>query len=183
MNPCYIFLADGFEEIEAVTPIDVLRRAGLEVITVSVSDSLRVTGAHSVPFMADTLIADLPADAPAQWLICPGGMPGATNLAACDKLTSMLRRQFEAGGNIAAICAAPAVVLAPLGILDGREATCYPGFEQMCPDAIMKNQRVVALPGLITANGPSSALPFALAIAEATVGADKAREVAQGMLC
>lgn len=181
MKPTYIFLANGFEEIEAVTPVDVLRRAGMEVVTVSVNESVEVTGAHGVTVKADTTIAALAAPE-AEWLICPGGMPGATNLAECGKLTSMLTAAFKANGKIAAICAAPAVVLAPLGILAGREATCYPGFEQMCTDATMREQAVVALDTLITANGPASALRFALAIVANSLGQAKAAEVAQGML-
>ena len=181
MNTSYLFLADGFEEIEALTVVDVMRRAGMSVATVSVNATAQVTGAHAVKVMADMVISDVNGEG-AEWLICPGGMPGATNLAACTALSDMLGWQFHSGGKIAAICAAPAVVLSPLGILDGREATCYPGFEQMCPTANITGEPVVALPTLVTGNGPAAAMAFALAIVEGSLGKEKACEVAQGML-
>lgn len=181
MDTSYLFLAEGFEEIEALTVVDVLRRAGMPVTTVSINPTREVTGAHSIKVTADTVIADVNGER-AEWLICPGGMPGATNLAACTALSEMLGWQLHAGGKIAAICAAPAVVLAPLGVLDGREATCYPGFEQMCPAANITGAPVVALPTLVTANGPASATDFALAIVRGSLGEKKACEVAQGML-
>lgn len=181
MNTSFLFLADGFEEIEALSVVDVMRRAGMPVTTVSINASREVTGAHSIKVTADTVIADVNGEG-AEWLICPGGMPGATNLSECNALSQMLGWQFHAGGKIAAICAAPAVVLAPLGILDGRDATCYPGFEEMCPNANITGAPVVELPTLVTANGPASAMAFALAIVRGSLGAEKAREVAQGML-
>lgn len=181
MKKSYLFLADGFEEIEAIAPVDILRRAGMPVVTVSINDTVKVTGANGVSVNADTTIDSL-GSVDAEWLICPGGMPGASNLAACGKLTAMLTAQFDAGKKIAAICAAPAVVLAPLGILDAREATCYPGFEQLCPQAIMKPQSVVALDTLITANGPGAALPFGYAIVANTLGTEKAAEISAAMM-
>lgn len=180
MKPVYVFLADGFEEIEAITPIDVLRRGGMQVISVSVNADKRVTGAHGVAVEADTTIADVEFDG-AEWLVCPGGLPGSTNLAECEKLTAILSAHHKDGGKIAAICAAPAVVLAPLGILEGRKATCYPGFEEKCPGAVMTRASVEASADLITGNGPAAALPFALAILAGSMGAGVAQEVAQGM--
>ncbi len=181
MKKSYLFLADGFEEIEAIATVDVLRRAGMDVVTVSINPTVEATGAHGVTVKADTTLSECSVDN-AEWLICPGGMPGATNLAQCAPLTSLLTAHFKAGGKIAAICAAPAVVLAPLGVLAGRKATCYPGFEQMCKDAEMVDERVVALDTLITGNGPASAVKFALAIVANSAGSDKAAEVASGML-
>lgn len=183
MKLSFVFFADGFEEIEAITVVDVMRRAGIDVRTVSINDGRSVVGAHGVEICADMLIGDVDADG-AEWLVMPGGMPGAVNLSANAALTEMLRAHYRAGGKIAAICAAPAVVLAPLGILDGREATCYPGFESACGcKAVLSADRVVALDTLITANGPSSAMAFALAIVAASKGEAVAREVAGGMLC
>lgn len=181
MKKSYVFLADGFEEIEAITPVDVMRRAGMEVVTVSINSNVKVTGANGVSVNADTTINAL-GDIDAEWLVCPGGMPGASNLAANATICSLLTDQFRRGGKIAAICAAPAVVLSPLGILEGREATCYPGFEQMCPQAEMKNRPVVALDTLITGNGPGAALPFAYAIVANSLGAEKAAEIAGAMM-
>lgn len=181
MKPSFVFLADGFEEIEALTTVDVMRRAGMDVKTVSINSDPHVTGAHGVVVRADMLLSDADVSG-SEWLILPGGMPGATNLYECGALTGMLESHYRAGGRIAAICAAPAVVLAPLGILDGREATCYPGFEEQCGEAVMTSAPVVTLDTLITGNGPSAALSFALAIVANSMGADIARNVACGML-
>ncbi len=183
MKNIYLFLADGFEEIEALTVVDVLRRAGLRVVTVSVNDAPAITGAHGIIVEADIAYTGANFN-DADWLIMPGGMPGAANLADSPALCNLIRTHFADGGNVAAICAAPAVVLAPLGVLKGRNATCYPGFEAACAEggAKMEDTRVVTDGNLITANGPASALPFALAIAKAAAGADAADRVAAGML-
>lgn len=181
VNKSYLFLAPGFEEIEALTTVDVLRRAGISVETVSITDTTAVTGAHNITVKADTTLSQAEIDRP-DWLICPGGMPGASNLVACDKLANLLRDHAARSGRIAAICAAPAVVLAQLGILDGREATCYPGFEQMAPKAIMVDRSVVVDGNIITANGPAATMPFALAIVKATLGAEVAGQIGQGLL-
>lgn len=181
MKDSYIFLAPGFEETEAIVVTDIMRRAGMPVSTVSIGPDRKVKGANGITVEADTTIDNVEINEP-EWLICPGGMPGATNLAACAKVTGLLEQQFNNGGKIAAICASPAVVLAPLGILDGREATCYPGFEQLCPSAILKDSPVVALPTLVTGNGPAAAIGFALAIVKESMGEEKSREVGLGLL-
>ena len=183
MSEVYVFLADGFEEIEALAPVDLMRRAGLKVITVSVSDSRLVTGAHGIGVNADALISDTDLSGAAM-LVCPGGMPGASNLAACPRLTDALSAQFKAGGYVAAICAAPAVTLAPLGILNGHQATCYPGFEGQLTagGAIHYDGRVAVDGNVITSNGPSSAIPFALALITALRGPESAQQVADGIL-
>lgn len=179
----YLFLAPGFEEIEAIATVDVLRRADIDVRTVAVTTdgSEAVEGAHGVPVVADFHIDQLDLNG-ADWLICPGGLPGAQNLHECEKLNLALIAQHDRGGHIAAICASPALVLAPLGILDGRSATCYPGFEQQCPNARMTGESVVCDGNVITANGPASTVAFALAIVAAAAGADTAGQVAAGML-
>lgn len=181
MNRSFLFLAQGFEEIEALTVVDVMRRAGMDVKTVSISADRKITGANGITAVADMLFDE--ADfSNAEWLIVPGGMPGASNLAAFAPLNNLLKAQAAANGKIAAICAAPAVVLAPLGILDGIEATCYPGFEDHCPNTVIKAEPVVALDRTITANGPASALKFALAIVANSMGEAVAREIGTGML-
>lgn len=183
MKTSYLFLAEGFEEIEALSTVDVLRRAGMEVYTVSVTSDKQVKGANGIQVIADKTISEIDAD-DAEWLIIPGGMPGATNLAACGKLNDMLVNQWNKQGKIAAICAAPAVVLAPLGIVRGQDATCYPSFK----DDLIKygaqyiDTRVIESGNLITSNGPSSALLFAFAIVSNTLGQDVASSVASGML-
>jgi 4-methyl-5(b-hydroxyethyl)-thiazole monophosphate biosynthesis len=179
----YVFLAQGFEEIEALATVDLLRRAGMNVQTVSITDNLKVEGAHNIAVEADVTIADA-TFSDIDWLIVPGGMPGATNLHECEQLNDLLKSHAAKEGNIAAICAAPAVVLAPLGLLNGIEATCYPGFEQECKHygAQMVDRRFVVSGNIITANGPSSATLFALAIIGKSQGVSVSQEVAQGIL-
>ncbi len=180
MEHSYLFLAEGFEEVEALTTVDVMRRAGMDIKTVSITNNPKVVGAHGVTVIADMLFAD--ADfSDVEWLILPGGMPGATNLYQHSPLCEKLKAH-AAKGKIAAICASPAVVLYPLGILDGKEATCYPGFEGQCHKAIMCDAAVVAHDNLITANGPATALQFALAIVANSMGDGIAQQVGDGML-
>lgn len=180
MNTSYIFLAAGFEEIEALTVLDVMRRAGMDVKTVSITSEHLVTGAHGISVTADLVYEKTDFITP-EWLIIPGGMPGAENLSKYAPLNTLLLNQAQSG-KIAAICAAPAVVLAPLGILDGKESTCYPGFEEKMSGAIRRDAPVIALDRLITANGPSAALRFALAIVANSMGESVAQEVGSGML-
>ncbi|MDE5685560.1 MAG: DJ-1/PfpI family protein [Paramuribaculum sp.] len=182
MKHSYLFLADGFEEIEAIATVDVLRRCGMTVNTVAINPDGQATGANGVVVTADRVIDDVELDPGTEWLICPGGMPGASNLASCEKLSRMLTTHYKNGGRIAAICAAPAVVLAPLGILSGRKATCYPGFESMVEDGEMTGDPVVALDTLVTGNGPGNTIAFALAIASVSRGTQAAGEVASGMM-
>lgn len=179
----FVFLAQGFEEIEALTTVDVMRRAGMAVRTVSITESHNVEGAHGVTVKTDLTFKE--ADfGNAEWLICPGGMPGSENLHKFEALNDLLKVHHMNGGKIAAICAAPAVVLAPLGLLADREATCYPGFEKQAQEhgARTVDKRVVVHRDLITGNGPSSATVFALAIVANSLGEGVAREVGAGML-
>ena len=181
MKKAYVFLANGFEEIEAIATVDVLRRAGIEVKTVSITTDKLVKGAHGVDVTADTKFEDNEYTN-TDWLVLPGGMPGATNLASCEPLTALLKAHHAKGGNIAAICASPAVVLSPLGILEDKEATCYPGFESgmNCKKAGFKP--VIADGNVITANGPGNTIAFALTIIANALCEEKAREVAEGIL-
>ncbi|MGM9821901.1 MAG: DJ-1 family glyoxalase III [Muribaculaceae bacterium] len=180
MNTSYIFLAEGFEEVEALTVVDIMRRAGMDIKTISITDSRTVTGAHGVTVTADQTYDQTDFLTP-EWLILPGGMPGAENLHKFEPLNSLLRNQAYSG-KIAAICASPAVVLAPLGVLKGKEATCYPGFEARMSEAIVRDTPVVADDRLITGNGPSAATRFALAIVANSMGESIAQEVGAGML-
>lgn len=183
MKRSYLFLAPGFEETEAISVVDIMRRAGLDIKTVSITGEKTVTGAHGVPVTADLLFEDEDMSH-ASWLIVPGGMPGSTNLAAFEPLCELLKEQYRRGGNIAGICAAPSVVLAPLGILRDRKATCYPGFEDACREggAEMQDTPVVRLEKLVTANGPAAAMRFALAIVANELGDGVAQEVGGGLL-
>ncbi len=183
MKKSYLFLATGFEEIEALATVDALRRAGIDVKTVSISEDLHVTGAHGITVKADCLFNEADYSS-AEWLICPGGMPGASNLAAFEPLMEQLKKHAAKGGNVAAICAAPAVVLAAAGLLKNRKATAYPGFEEMLEQggAVFTEGRAVVDGNIITANGPGSTFAFANAIITATCGTEAAVQVMQGML-
>lgn len=182
MKNSFLFLADGFEEIEALTAVDVLRRAEIPVKTVSITSSLQVKGVHGIIVTAD-VIYDNTLFADSEWLILPGGMPGASNLYEFAPLQGLLEQQYQSEtGRIAAICAAPAVVLGQLGLLKGHEATCYPGFENMLEGAEVKDSPIVADNKYVLGNGPSNALKWALAIVAATKGVHVADHVANSML-
>ena len=170
-----LFLAEGFEEIEAVTPVDLLRRAGVQVRTCSVAPSRTVTGAHGVPFVCDTDLDSL--EGPFDLLILPGGMPGTKNLAASEKLAALLRRQAGEGKPLAAICAAP-TVLGGLGLLKDKRAVCYPGMEEglFCREA--GTEAVVRDGNIVTSRGPGTAFDFGLALVALLKGEETARKIA-----
>lgn len=181
MQKSYIFLADGFEEIEAIAPLDILRRAGMPVVTVSIMNDRKVVGAHGARIEADIMFGDEDMT-DTEWLILPGGMPGASNLAAYEPLTELLKAQHARGGFIAANCASPAIVLAPLGILDGSDATCYPGMKTDSPVINwMESKAVVSTANVVTAHGPGASLQFGLAIAARSTGESHARSIASAM--
>ncbi len=173
----FLFLANGFEEIEAITPIDLLRRAGFEVCTVSISDSEMVTGAHGISIKADTTF-DQANFSDADMLILPGGMPGTTNLDNHEGLRQLLVDFNRAGKRISSICAAP-LILGKLGILEGKKATCYPGFEEFLGES-HSTERVVISDNIITAQGPGVSFDFALSIIEQLLGKEKALEISNG---
>ncbi len=163
-----IILANGFEEIEAVTAIDILRRADIEVITAGISD-IKVQGSHGITLIADKKLTAIKGDFDA--CVLPGGMPGAKNLASSEKVNSIIKQMNKNGKIIAAICASPAIVLAPLGILQNKTATCYPGMqENFSKETIYKKEPVVIAGNIITSRGPTTALLFALAIVEKLSG-------------
>lgn len=182
MNQSFVFLAEGFEEVEALTAVDVLRRAGMEVKTVSITSSLQVKGAHGITVTADLLYDNTLFRNPA-WLICPGGLPGAQNLHDFAPLQGLLRRQLESPtGRIAAICAAPALVLGDEGLLKGHKATCYPGFESHLKGAEYVDAPVVVDDKFVLGNGPANAMVWALHIVAAELGSQKAESVGAGLL-
>lgn len=181
MRESYVFLANGFEEIEALSVIDILRRAGMSVKTVSITSALQVTGAHGVTVTADVLYDNTLFSDP-DWLILPGGMPGATNLYEFAPLQGLLERQLESAfGRIAAICAAPAEVLGRLGLLKGQKATCYPGFESKLGCQAI-DAPVVVSGKFVTGNGPGNAAKWSLKIVEEALGHEAMLKVANGML-
>lgn len=176
----YVFLADGFEEIEALAPIDILRRCGLDVTTVSVSDEIIVEGAHGVPVVAETLFDEVDLSE-ADALIVPGGMPGAATLAAHTGVQHALAAQAARGGLCCAICAGP-MGMGQLGLLRGRRATCYPGFEDQLEGATYTATLVEEDDSFITAKGPAAACDFGFAIARRFCPADKVEQVRSGMM-
>lgn len=172
----YIFLADGFEEIEALCPLDILRRAGLETVTVGVGGKREIVGAHGIVVLADITDAELPKDSP-ELILLPGGMPGTKNLEASDVVRAAILDAKARGSFIAAICAAPSV-LGKMGLLCGVEATCFPGFEDSLEGAILSDKKVVRDGRFITAKGMGVALEFGLCIVESLLGKEKADEIA-----
>ncbi|MGM9705719.1 MAG: DJ-1 family glyoxalase III [Prevotella sp.] len=179
MIKVYEFLADGFEDIEGLAPVDVLRRGGIEIQTVSVTGSEYVQTSHGVTVCADILFDDARFD-DATMLLLPGGMPGSATLDAHEGLREVIMAHASRGGYIGAICAAP-LVPGRLGLLRGRRATCYPGFEKYLDGAEYTAERVTVDGPFITGNGPGAALPYALRLLALLAGEDKASEVASGM--
>lgn len=176
----YVFLAEGFEEIEAVSVLDILRRADLEVKAVSLTNTRNVTGAHGISITADSAFRRQDVEA-ADMIVLPGGMPGAKHLANHEGLRKCLEAHRQQGKPVAAICAAP-MVLGKHGLLEGKQATCYPGFEEMLYGATIKTDKVVVDGNVITGRGPAVAPEFALAIVSHFVGKDKADAIRSAML-
>ncbi|MBQ8454590.1 MAG: DJ-1/PfpI family protein [Bacteroidaceae bacterium] len=176
----YVFLATGFEDIEAIAPVDIIRRAGLEVQTVSITGEHIVTSAHGVGIKADLLLADVDFSA-AKMLVLPGGLPGSTNLDACKPLTDAIKQHYEAGGAIAAICAAP-LVFGHLGLLQGCRATCYPGVSTELWGADYSTALVEADGRIITGKGPAAAFEFGYTIVDFFLGEGASLPLRQGMI-
>ena len=176
----YVFLADGFEEIEALTPVDVFRRAGLRTLTVSITDKHTVVGSHNIAVLADALLSDVNL-ADADLLLLPGGMPGTKHLGECKELCNALTAHAAAGKPIAAICAAPSV-LGKLGLLSGKKATCYPGFEDALTGATVSEQKVVRDGNTVTAAGMGVALEFSLECLRLLSHADAANAIRKGVI-
>ncbi|MHC5212577.1 MAG: DJ-1 family glyoxalase III [Planctomycetota bacterium] len=175
---CVLF-AEGFEEIEAVTLVDVLRRAEIETVSVGVG-ARDVTGSHGITVRTDATLAETAAR---RWdlVVLPGGMPGAANLRDDAGVQALLAAQHAAGRRIAAICAAP-IALAPAGVLEGRRATSYPGYADQLGGARYVEESVVVDGPLITSRGPGTALPFALALVAELAGAERAEALGRAML-
>ncbi|MEX0734816.1 MAG: DJ-1 family glyoxalase III [Steroidobacteraceae bacterium] len=167
MKRVLVPLAEGFEELETVTIVDILRRAGVEVVVASLAGS-PVTGAHGIRLSADTPLGAL-AEQEFDMIALPGGMPGAEHLKKDARIAEIVRRLHGKGRPVAAICAAP-MVLAAAGVLDGRRATSYPGFLKDAERTTVVADAVVVDGGVITSRGPGTALDFALTLVEELVG-------------
>jgi protein deglycase len=179
MRKVALLLADGFEEIEAITPANYLRRAGVDVYLTGV-EGLSVTGAHNITFEADVTIEELPHDL--DGVVIPGGMPGAANIAASKEALKLIKRIYNDSELVGAICAAPAIVLGAAGLLEGREFTCYPGFETQVKGARFSEESVVRDSNIITSRGPGTAAEFSLALVEYLVGKEKVKDLRQALL-
>lgn len=180
MSRACVFIAEGFEEIEGLTVVDILRRAGVDTQTVSITEERMVTGSHKIPVRADVCLKDADFTG-TELLVLPGGMPGTLNLGACRELTELLVRFCEEGKKVAAICAAPSV-LGDLGILKGKKAACYPGFEERLAGAEVVYDKVAVDGNVITSRGMGTAIPFALALTEQLVSREKAEEIKKGII-
>ena len=175
----YLFLATGFEDIEAIAPVDILRRAGQRVETVSITGERVVTTAHGVGVVADRLIEDINFD-DAELLILPGGMPGASNLDACEALRQGILRHHAAGRPLAAICAAPSI-FAQLGLLNGKKASVHPSFETKMTGCVVTHKSVTVDGNLTTGQALGAAIPFALELARQLEGEEAAARVAKAI--
>jgi 4-methyl-5(b-hydroxyethyl)-thiazole monophosphate biosynthesis len=180
MKKVFIFLATGFEEIEAVATTDILLRGGIEAITVSVTGNHLVKGAHEISVEADKLFEEVDFREGVM-LVLPGGTPGAYNLDAHQGLKELILQYFKEGKYLAAICAAP-LVYGGLGILKGKNATCYPSFEPSLKGAIVKEDKVVRDGRIITGKGPGFVFDFGLEIIAELQDQAKADDVANGLL-
>lgn len=174
-------VADGSEDLESVTVINVLRRAGVEVVVASVEARRMITGARGTRLTADAMLVDVITE-DFDLIVLPGGMPGAQRLADSQLLAERVRRQAETGGLFAAICAAPAVALQAYGVLQQRRVTCYPSFAERLSGCSFVNAPVVVDGHCITSQGPATALAFALCLVEQLCGCSVRQEVAQAML-
>ena len=175
----YMFLANGFEEVEALCPLDLLRRAGVQIKTVGVGSKM-IRGAHSVSVEADMLDCDF-CDGNPDMIILPGGMPGTLNLDSCDAVHKAIDNALANNAYIAAICAAPSI-LGKRELLCDKEAICYPGFEDSLKGAKISSKKVVRDGKFITAAGMGVALEFGLELVKLLCGEDKANELKEGVL-
>ena len=180
MAKVYEFLATGFEELEALAPVDILRRGGMDVTTVSVIGSLFVESSHGVTIKADRLLEDVDLD-DADLLLLPGGMPGSKNLNAHEGVRQALLDHAAKGRLIGAICAAP-IALHRNGLIDGKTVTCYPGCGDDFDEAAVVEETVVMDGKLITSRGPGTAIEFGLKLLEVLKGKDVADEVRAKLL-
>ncbi len=180
MKKIAVFFAEGYEEIEGLTVVDLCRRAGILVEMVSVTDSLQVTGSHQIPVMMDKFLADVNFDE-LDMLVLPGGMPGTRNLEKVPALMEQVKAFAADGRYIAAICAAPSV-FGHLGLLKGRSACCYPGFEEELTGARVSYNSCEADGNIITARGMGCAIDFGLKIIKKLVSEQKSAEIGSGII-
>ncbi len=180
MSKVAVMLADGFEDVEAITAIDLMRRAGIEVTTVSVNEDETVTTSHKIVLKADAVLSRTDLDV-FDLIVLPGGMPGTLNLGKTKALTDKIIEFNSKGKMLGAICAAP-TVFGGLGILEGKKACCYPGMEDGLTGAQKCTDNVVVDGNIITSRGVGTAIDFALAIITALVDKKTADDIAEGIV-
>ena len=182
MVKVYEFLANGFEEVEALAPVDILRRGGVEVKTISVTGNHLVESSHGVTIKADLLFEEISNFSDVDLLMLPGGMPGSKNLNEHDGVRKALKEQFESGKRVAAICAAP-LVLASVGLLKGKKATIYPGMESYLGDDAEYTGALVQEDGNVTTGGgPAASFPYAYKLLSYFIPQEKVEEIKKGMI-
>lgn len=180
MSKIGIFMADGCEEIEGLTVVDVVRRAKMEIVTISITGKKEVTGSHNVTFFADALASEVNYDE-LDGIVLPGGMPGTLNLGANEIVNKVIKEFAAAGKLVCAICAAPSV-LGMAGILEGKKATCHPGFEEKLIGATTSEDEVVVDGNIITSRGMGTAIAFALSIVRYFKGDVAVEEIKKGLV-
>ena len=176
-----VLLADGFEEVEAITPVDYLRRAGLEVTTASIGADKTVKGARGISVTADAMFSDVKRNS---WdaVVIPGGIPGAPNIAADKDVGVFIKGMADSEKFVCAVCAAPALVLFPLGVLDGKDFTCYPGMEEKVSGAKWSELDVVISGNVITSRGAGTAAAWSFAIIAKLLDEATADKIAKAVL-
>lgn len=180
MKKAYVFMANGFEDIEAIGTIDILRRGGVDVKTVSITGDYAVESAHGISIEADMKFEEADFN-DADALVLPGGLPGATNLNDHEGVRNALVAQAEKSGIVAAICAAP-LVLGGLGLVKGKRATCYPGFEKYLDGAEYTHELCTVDGNITTGEGPGATFDFAYALLKQLVGNDTVAQLQEGMM-
>ena len=175
-----IFFADGCEEIEGLAVVDICRRAGLEIETISIMGRDIVAGSHRIKFQTDAVFEDVDFDT-LDGVILPGGMPGTLNLKNHDGVRYVVKQYAKEGRYVGAICAAP-TILKSLGVLEGRRATCYPSVEDEMEDVVLTETAVVVDENIITSQGVGTAIDFGLKLIEILDGEEKAKEIADSIV-
>lgn len=180
MKKIGIFMADGCEEIEGLTVVDIVRRAKMEIVMISITGKREVTSSHQVTFLTDALAAEVDYDT-LDGIVLPGGMPGTLNLQADETVNKVIRQFATEGRLVCAICAAPSV-LGAAGILEGKCATCHPGFEEKLTGAKVEEKEVVVDGNVITSRGMGTAIPFALEIVRYFADDETVEQVRKGLV-
>lgn len=180
MKKVSVLLAEGFEEIEALTVVDLLRRAKVYVDTISITDEYTVRGSHGIPVLTEDLFDEVDFS-DSDMIVLPGGLPGTTNLKEHAGVRKIVQGFYDEGKYVAAICAAP-TILADLGILKGKRATCYPGVAKEIQGALLTGGAVAKDGGIITSQGVGTAIDFALKLIEVLIDGEKALEIAESIV-